>query len=123
MQDLNLLRDSDRWSQLKFDYYFQNYRDGYSDLLSMIGFTEECMFRLNGRVKTQSVQIREQRGFLKAIKKLCTVQGLWDGAESLRKKVIGPYTVEGGTVTADSYKFLLSRKGFPAVRRLYQNTI
>ena len=34
------------------------------------------------------------------------------------EKVIGPYWVEGGTATADSYKFELSRKFYPALRRL-----
>ena len=67
------MRDLDRRNRLDFAYYFQNHADGYSNFLSKIVFTDECMFCLNGHVNLQMFEFGEQRGLLKIIEYLCTV--------------------------------------------------
>ena len=57
MQNLDLMRDSDRQSWLDFSCYCQTHSDCYSNFLWKIEFTDECMFRLNSLVNTQNVRI------------------------------------------------------------------
>ena len=118
MQNLHLMRDSDRQSRLDFANYCHNHPDGYSDFLSKIVFTDECMFRLNGHVNTQNVRIWGTERPTEGNQVPVYSSGVMAWCGITKEKVIGPYWVEGGTVTGDSYKFMLSRKVFPALRRL-----
>ena len=104
--------DSDRQSQLDFAYYCQKHPDGHPNFLSNILFTDECMFRLNGRENPQNVQIQGKGWPSKGIHVPEHSSGVisWWWWCITKEKVIGPYWLEGGTVIAYSYKFMVSWK-------------
>ena len=98
MQNFYLLFDSDRQIRLNFSYYCKKYPEGYTNLLSKIVFTDECMFRLNVDLNTENVQIWGQRGFLNILKYQFTVHRVLGWHSSSKEKIIGHFSVEGRTV-------------------------
>ena len=113
IQNLCLIQQIDKQHRLQFGEYCQNHLDGYSEFLSRILFRDEWIFRLNGHVNTQSTRIwvteRPSEGNQVPVNSACIM--FWCGIS--KEKIIGPYEVEDGAVTGESYRQLLIRKKFP----------
>ena len=118
MQNLHLIQQIYKKHRLNFAEYCQNHPNGYSEFLSRILFTDECIFRLNGHVNTQNVRIwgtnRPSEGNQVPVNSPGII--FWCGIS--KEKIIGPYEVEDGTVTGESYRQLLIRKVFPRLASL-----
>ena len=123
LQNIHLMRQTDRESRLQFAEYCQNHRDGYSEFLSKIVFTDECIFRLNGHVNTQNARIwgteRPTEGNQVPVHSQSVM--FWCGIS--KEKIIGPYEIESTTVTGESYRNLLIRKVFPALTTLQNDFV
>ena len=118
MQNLHFMQQIDRQNRLQFAEYCQNHPNGYSEFLSRIEFTDECIFRLNGHVNTQNARIwgtdRPSEGNQVPVYSPGII--FWCGIS--KEKTIGPYEVEDRTVTGESYRQLLIRKVFPRLASL-----
>ena len=120
MQNLHLMRDTDREHRLEFARYCQNHPLGYSEYLSKIVFTDECMFRLNGHVNTQNVRIWGTERPAEGNQVPVNSPGVMAWCSISREKVIGPYWIENGTVTGEScWSTRYSCASFKATVRVY----
>ena len=57
MQNLRGITSKDKRKRVIFAHHCQNQPEGMSEYLSKIGFSDECIFRLNGSISTQNVRI------------------------------------------------------------------
>lgn len=113
LQNLHALLEADKEKRLEFAQHCQNHPTGYSEYLSKIVFSDECIFRLNGHVNKQNVRIwgteRPNEGnevyqHSPSVMAWCAIA---------KTKVIGPYFFENGNVTGESYRNMLIHYAFP----------
>ena len=96
----------------------ENHPIGYSKFLYRIVFTDECRLRLNGHVGTQNARIWETKRPGEGNQVPLNSPGTMTWRFISKEKIIGPYEVEDGTVTGESYRQLLIRKVFARIASL-----
>ena len=118
IQNLHLMHASDRQARLTFAHYCQTHSEGYSEFLSRIVFSDECIFRVNGHVNTQNARIWATERPTEGNQVPVRSPGImfWCGVS--KERIIGPYEIKDGNVTGESYRNLLIRKVFPRLASL-----
>ena len=110
LKNLHLIQQSDREDRLRFAHYSQHHSDGYSEFLSRIVFTDECIFRLNGHVNTQNARIWGTERPTEGNQVPVNSTGIMFWCGISKDRIIGPFEIENGNVTGDTYRNLLIRK-------------
>ena len=88
LQNFHALQNSDKIERLWFTRNCQNQTERYSEYLSKIVFSDECIFRLNGSVTSKMWGFGVLNVLLKVTSHLCLTQVLWYGVLFRKKRIL-----------------------------------
>ena len=112
-----LTQQSYRQDRLKFSHCCQQRPVSYSEFLSRILFTYECMFHLNGHANTQ-IQRIWGKSLTKGKREPANSTGIIFRCVISTDKIKRSCKIEDGKVTGDTYRNLVIRKVFPRLQLL-----
>ena len=113
LQNLHALLRAGREKRLHFAAHCQNNPVGYSEYLSRIVFSDECIFRLKGHVNKQNVRIWGNERPSEGNQVFMQSPNVMVWCAVTREKVISPYFFEDGNVDGEKYRNMLIDYAFP----------
>jgi len=123
LQNLQDISEADKEKRLEFAHHCSSHSEGYSEYLSRIVFSDECMFRINGVVNKQNVRIwgTERPEEINPI--VLNSPGVMTWCAISKGRIIGPYFFENENVTGETYRSMLIRYAFPRFRELREDFV
>ena len=123
LQNFHGLQNSDKIKRLQFARHCQNQPEGYSEYLSKIVFSDECIFRLNGSVNKQNVRIWGTERPTDGNQSFMNSPSVMVWCAIGKEKVIGPYFFENENVNGENYRNMLINYAFPRFASLRRDYI
>ena len=123
LQNLQHLHESDKTKRLEFVQHCQRRPEGYSEYLSKIVFSDECLFRISGSVNKQNVRIWGTERPTENNPVIMHSPSLMVWCAMSKERIIGPYFFENENVSGESYRNMLIHYAFPRLNNLRDDYI
>ena len=123
MEKLHGIKNSDKMRRINRARHCQNQPKGISEYFSKIFSSDECIFCLNGSVKTQNVRICSTERPIQGTKAFTTSALVMVRCADSKDKVVDLYFFEYGNVKGENYRNMLIDYAFPRFASLQDEYI